>query len=60
MALKSDRSSCLLYYLAIAQAEKGCNRFFIKVGDDFFLNIMYCWEALNVMVSFLGVTGNAA
>lgn len=36
MALKSDRSSCLLYYLAIAQAEKGCNRFFIKVGDDFF------------------------
>jgi len=28
--------------------------------DDFFLNIMYCWEALNVMVSFLGVTGNAA
>lgn len=49
-----------MYYLAIAQAEKGCNRFFIKVGDDFFLNIMYCWEALNVMVSFLGVTGNAA
>lgn len=39
VALKLDRSSCLLYYLAITQAVKRWNRFFIKVGGFFKYNV---------------------